>query len=101
VSFRIVWSDSARDRAAELSDFIAEENPAAARRVIQDLLDRVEVLSDHPELGRRFSEEIDASLRRLVIGNYIVVYQIEDVRETITVLAVRHFRERSLPWEEP
>lgn len=89
------------DRASELFDFIAEENPAAARRVIQDLFDRVEGLAEHPLMGRRLSEAVDPSLRKLVVGNYIVVYQVNEIRETVWVVAVRHHRQRSLPQEEP
>jgi plasmid stabilization system protein ParE len=100
VSFRVLWSDSALDRAAEFFDFIAEESPTAAKRVINELFDRVEVLSEHPHLGRRLSEGIDPALRRLVVANYIAVYQVEEVTQTINVVAVRHFREKTLPEEE-
>jgi toxin ParE1/3/4 len=100
VSFRVLWAESALERAAELFDFIAEENPAAATRIIQDLFDRVEALTEHPELGRRLSDNVDASLRKLVVGSYIVVYQIEEPSRMITVLAVRHFRERPTPIED-
>ena len=99
MSFRVLWSDSALERAAELFDFIAEENPAAAKRAIEDLFDRVQALSDHPQLGRRLSAEIDSSLRRLVIGNYITIYQVEEESQTVNIVAVRHFRERFLPEE--
>jgi toxin ParE1/3/4 len=101
VAYRVLWSDSALERANEFFDFIAEENPAAARRVVQDLFDRVEALTEQPLLGRRLSEEVDSSLRRLVVGSYIVVYQVNAARQAISVLAVRHFRQRSLPLEGP
>jgi addiction module RelE/StbE family toxin len=101
VSYHIFWSESALERAEELFDFIAEESPDAARRITDDLFARVENLSEHPKLGRRLSADDDASLRRLVVGSFIVVYQIEARAQTITVVAVRHFRQRSLPGEEP
>ena len=84
----------------EFFDFIAEENPGAARRVVQDLLDRIEVLADHPRLGRRLFDEVDPELRRLVAGDYIVVYRIIETRKEISIVAVRHSRQRSLPGEE-
>jgi plasmid stabilization system protein ParE len=99
VTYRVLWSDSALERATEFLDFIAEENPGAAGRVVQDLFDHVEALSEHPFLGRRLSDEIDSSLRRLVAGDYIVVYQLNEARQTIWVVAVRHHRQRSLPQE--
>ena len=101
MSYRVLWSNSALERATEFLDFIAEENPAAARRVVQDLFDRVDTLSEHPLLGRRLSDEVDPSLHRLVVGSYIVVYQVNEARQTIWVVAVRHYRQRPLPQEEP
>ena len=75
--WRIVWSDSALDRVTVFLDFIAEENPAAARRVIQKLFDRVDTLADFPHLGRPLLSGIDPTLRRIVFGSYIVVYQFQ------------------------
>jgi toxin ParE1/3/4 len=100
VSYRIVWSESALDRVTEFLDFIAEDNPAAARRVVQNLFDRVQVLADHPHLGRRLLEGIDPSLRRIVIGSYIVVYEVVEARQMIAIIAVRHHRQKLLPQEE-
>ena len=100
MAYRVLWSDSAKDRINQFYDFIAEDNPAAARRVIQDLLDRVEALAEHPRLGRRLSEAVDPSLRKLVIGDYIVAYRVNEARQTVWVVAVRHHRERPLPQEE-
>jgi toxin ParE1/3/4 len=88
------------DRTAEFFDFIAEDNPAAARRVVQDLFDRVQALAEHPLLGRRLSRDVDSSLRRLVVGSYIVIYQVNKARKKVHIVAVRHSRERSLPQEE-
>jgi toxin ParE1/3/4 len=84
----------------EFLDFIAEENPAAAKRVIANLSRRVEGLADQPRLGRRLSEGIDPDLRRLVVGKYIVLYRIQKARQVIDILSVRHSRERSLPGED-
>ena len=100
MAYRILWSDSALDRAAEFFDFIAEDNPAAARRTVQDLFDRVEVLAEHPLLGRRLSQDVDSNVRRLVVGSYIVIYQVNKVRKKVDIVAVRHSRQRSLPQEE-
>lgn len=99
MSYRILWSDSALKRITEFMDFIAEDNPAAAKRVIEDLRQRVGALAEHPRLGRPLSEGIDPDLRRLIVGKYVVVYRVQETRRTIDIVAVRHSRERSLPQE--
>lgn len=100
MAYQILWSDSAMERITEFLDFIAEENPAAAQRVIDDLFRRVEVLSEHPRLGRPLSGDVFPDLHRLIAGNYVVVYQIQEARQIINVVAVRHSRQRSLREEE-
>ena len=100
MGYRVLWSDSALDRVAEFLDFIAEDSPTAAKRVIEDLFARVDALAEHPRLGRPLLEGIDPTLRRFVVGNYIVVYQVNDARETVSIVAVRHFRQKLLPQEE-
>jgi toxin ParE1/3/4 len=73
VSYRVLWSDSALERITEFLDFIAEDNPAAAKRVIENLRLRIGNLAEQPRLGRPLSEGIDPDLRRLVVGKYVVV----------------------------
>jgi plasmid stabilization system protein ParE len=76
-------------------------NPAAARRIIQKLFDRVDTLAEFPHLGRPLLSGIDPTLRRIVFGSYVVVYQAVESAQTISIVAIRHSRERSLPQEEP
>lgn len=100
MAYQILWSDSALERVTEFLDFIAEDNPPAAQRVAADLFRRTGVLAEQPRLGRVLSEGINPDLRRLVIGRYVVVYRVQEARQTVTIVAVRHSRERSLPGEE-
>ena len=100
MAYQILWSDSALERIAEFLDFIAEENPAAARRVVEDLRDRIRGLADHPHLGRLLSDEMDPDLRRLVLGDYVILYRIHETSQTLTIVSIRHFRQRSLAGEE-
>jgi toxin ParE1/3/4 len=99
VSYEILWSESALERITEFLDFIAEDNPAAAKRIVEDLRQRIGILAEQPRLGRHLSEGIDPGLRRLIVGKYVVVYRIQETRRIIDIVAVRHSRERPLPYE--
>jgi toxin ParE1/3/4 len=99
VSYQILWSDSALERITEFLDFIAEDNPPAAQRVLADLLRRIGVLAEQPRSGRALSEGINPDLRRLVIGNYVIAYRVQETQKTVTIVAVRHSRERPLAEE--
>ncbi len=99
MSYQILWSDSALERITEFLDFIAEDNPPAAQRVVADLFRRIGVLVEQPRSGRPLSEGINPDLRRLVIGNYVIAYRIQETQQTVTIVAVRHSRERPLAEE--
>jgi len=99
VSYLVLWSDFALDRLTEFLDFIAQDNPSAARRVVQDLFDRVQALADQPWLGHRLSDAAHTSMRRLVVGAYVLVYQVDEPAQTIWILAARHSRQRPFPEE--
>ena len=100
MSFRVQWSASALDRLIEILDFIAQGNPMAARRVVDDLLARVEALSEHPRLGPVFSRHSSPEIRRLILGRYVIVYRIQEVDHLVTVIAVRDTRQRPLTLDE-
>jgi toxin ParE1/3/4 len=49
----IAWSPEAIEDLASLRAYIAEDNPAAARRVVLDIIQNVEqLLPDNPQIGR-------------------------------------------------
>ena len=98
--YQIVWSDSALERIQEFLDFIGEEDPAAARRVVEDLRDRVRALADLPRLGRPLAADVDSGLRRLALGDYVLLYRIHEASQTVAIASIRHFRQRSLAGEE-
>jgi plasmid stabilization system protein ParE len=98
LSYRIVWSESALERMEEILDFL--EDAPAARRVAADLSSRIQALAEHPRLGRPLDDEVEPDLRRLVLGDCVLVYRIEERTKTVSIAAVRHFRQRSLRGEE-
>lgn len=49
---RVLWSDRALDRVAEVAAYIAQDSEPAAVRWVEDLFDAVERLTGFPELGK-------------------------------------------------
>lgn len=71
----------------EIVSYIADDNPAAAMRVYQDMVARFELLATRPRLGRS-RPEIAPTLRSLPVGNYVVFYRIE--RDVVQIARVLH-----------
>jgi toxin ParE1/3/4 len=84
---KIVWTDQAYRRLAEIEDFVARDRPEAAERRVPRLIDRADVLAHQPSLGRTLPELPRSGLRELVEGNYRIVYRLrEDAVDVLTVV---------------
>jgi len=85
---KIVWSPLAIDRATEISEYIAQDKPTAAEKWINTVFSKVEQLKSAPEIGRIVPEIRNNQFRKLIYGNYRIIYRIE--REKISILTIRH-----------
>lgn len=70
---RLKFARRASKDLQDIHDFIAEDNPAAAERVIKLLEVRCRALIDMPNLGRR-RDELAPELRSVTVGNYVIFY---------------------------
>jgi toxin ParE1/3/4 len=95
---RVVWTEQACTRLADIEAYIARDNPAAASKLVDRLIDRGEALASHPDKGRRLREMRGAGLRELIVGNYRIVYRVTtDSVEVLTVFeGHRLLRKREL-----
>jgi toxin ParE1/3/4 len=85
---RVVWARQAQDALSEALDFIADESPDGARRVLHAALDLVASLETLSERGRVVPEYGDPSIREIFVYSYRLMYRIET--ETVTVVAFLH-----------
>ncbi|HEY5047607.1 MAG TPA: type II toxin-antitoxin system RelE/ParE family toxin [Rhizomicrobium sp.] len=83
----IEWHPLARIDLAELVEYIANDDPGAAYRVHEEILDQVALLAAHPGMGR--IGRVRGS-RELVVARtpYITAYRVS--ASTITVLRILH-----------
>jgi len=83
-----------------LREFLRPKNPAAAKRAALAIIKTIQLLKQHPQIGRPADEADPESVeahgqRELMIdfggSGYVALYQYED--GDVTVLALRHQRE--------
>jgi len=86
---KINWTEEAERWLQDIYSYIAQDNPEAARRVIQNLYDKTQALSEFPELGHRYHRIPNQHIRILVQGHYRIAYLIKASGE-IDVLGVFH-----------
>ena len=82
---KVVWTEQAFLRLAEIEDFIARDNPPAAVTLTTRLIEKAEALAGFPQMGRQVFEIPGSDLRELIDGNYRIVYRIRKNIEIITV----------------
>jgi len=93
----IVWSPLAVDRVSEIAAYIAQDKPSAAEQWVKTVFSKVEHLKSSPEIGRIVPEIENSQFKKIIYGNYRIIYRIE--LEQISVLTVRHGKQ-ILPVEE-
>lgn len=89
---RLRWTKRAERDLDEIAEYIGQDSPAAAARVVLELIDQVEsLLPAHPVIGRPGRV---LGTRELVIGSlpYIIPYRVRD--RTIEILRVLHTSRR-------
>ena len=83
----IIWRASALNDLEAVREFIVQDNPRAAARVLTTIRAAVDRLGQHPGLGRAGRVE---GTRELIVSNapYIVAYRV--VENQVRILAVIH-----------
>lgn len=87
----IQFSTSAVEDLVRLREFIALDNPEAAKRISLRIRQTIGKLATFPEIGRSVVEL--ENVRELVAGNYIVRYRYEKDRDSIFILRIWHSKE--------
>ena len=82
---KVEWSRLALDRVSDIARYIAEDNPDATERWVDELFDSVARLADFPESGRVVPEVGVRRIRELIFGAYRVIYSVKDKVEILTV----------------
>jgi plasmid stabilization system protein ParE len=79
----------------EIWEFIAGDSPAAADRVIGEILDRIDAVAPFPYQGHRRPDLTPRPLRFVTVREYLIAYAPDE--KPLWVIAVMHGR-RSPAW---
>jgi plasmid stabilization system protein ParE len=85
------WTTSANRDLVRLHAFLQPVNPRAASQVVQQLVMAAEQFLTHPQLGVHLTEFSPRNVRRLIVGDYELRYELTDTK--IFILRLWHGRE--------
>ena len=95
MGYRIVFAPQAHARLGEIVRFIAQDDPSAAIRLGDYLVDRAESLAEFPELGTIYRKR--PHVRRLLCKPYLIYYRLHPKEQVIEIMDFWHSARRVFP----
>jgi toxin ParE1/3/4 len=90
---KIVFSRIAGQDLDDLFEYISSElqNPIAARNIVTKILQRIQALSNFPEMGAALGASDDrlSAYRYFLVDNYLIIYKITDRVSVTRILYAR------------
>ena len=65
---RVVWSEPALQDLEQIGDYIALDDPIAAKKLVRTVFDKVELLKSFPEMCSIPEDLPDGRYRHLIVG---------------------------------
>ena len=88
---RIKWTGKVSSDLVRLHEHLRPVAPEAAARIVQQLARAPDRLLDYPRIGEKLDAYAPREVRRIIVGNYELRYEIADA--TIFILRLWHCRE--------
>ena len=90
---KIEWSDEALADLDRFVEFLNQEHPSLAAKVASEIISKVQVLTDHPRLGRPIAgrEEYRQIVLQVLRAAYVFQYRFDG--ERLVMLRVYHARQ--------
>lgn len=88
---KAVWTNEVVRDLDRIRQFLNVVNPQAASLAVASLRQAPRRLLEYPRLGLRLEEFEHHEVRRLIVGNYELRYQI--IGDVVSILRISHGRE--------
>jgi plasmid stabilization system protein ParE len=85
---RLRFTFRALDDLDTISDHVRNRDPAAAKRIRDDLQKALQILAAHPHAGRAYT----GGRRRFALRRfpYLIFYRVDKAADQVVILAIRH-----------
>ena len=74
---RLIWTEPALEDLGQIADYIALDNPAAAKRLVRKVFTKADLLQNFPEMCPVPHDLPDSRYRHLVVGPLRIFHRIE------------------------
>jgi plasmid stabilization system protein ParE len=84
----VKWTKPARSDLKQVHDYIAQDSTFYAKKVVDEVVAKSELLSEFPQLGRVVPEIDDPNIREVFVYSYRLIYEIQ--KGDVTILGLIH-----------
>ena len=89
---KIKWTIRALNDLHDIHEFIAKDSKRYAQIQIENIQNAVSNLLSFPMIGHKIPELPHLQYREILVGNYRVVYRLENKQDLVIVMSVMHVR---------
>ena len=86
---KINWTAEAELWLKDIYEFIAQDNPKTAAKVVSSIYKKAQILKDFPEIGYKYKEDPEGDIRIFLYGHYRIAYLIRN-KNIIDILGIFH-----------
>ncbi|HTR41020.1 MAG TPA: type II toxin-antitoxin system RelE/ParE family toxin [Pseudomonadales bacterium] len=90
MDYKIIWDDEAITELAQVVGYISKHNPTAAEKTGKIILQKVEMLSSFPRIGKLFSLLQGDEVREIPVPPYRIIYHVKEIERVVRILKVFH-----------
>ena len=85
----IIITQSAYNDLEDIENYISLDSPLMARRFINRIFEKIEILYKYPEAGKPVPEISNTTIRELLLNKYRIIYQILS-EDQVNIIRVIH-----------
>jgi toxin ParE1/3/4 len=95
VGWKVVFSPRSESDLAKIVGYIAQDDPVAAVRFGETLINKAESLADTPGMGPLLPGK--PTTRFLPVGTYLIIYRPDESQQIVRILRFWHSARRARP----
>jgi len=90
MDYQVIWDDEAVAELGKAVRYIASDNPLAARKTGETIIQKAGTLAAFPRLGKIYSKLNRDDVREIPVPPYRIIYQVKDGERLVRILKVWH-----------
>jgi toxin ParE1/3/4 len=90
MAFQIIWSQTSVDDLKGIVQYIALDDPGAAAKLADRIIQRIKTASKLPFSNRAVPEKAEESIREAILKPYRLIYQVDTNHNVIHILRIWH-----------